>query len=343
MTGTLAACALAGVVLAVWTLHSCNGSGSARDPSVDMQAKPPSEPAQGQAAVPTETAPAVRARSAVDWWNRATEAAGEGVAGIRAAALQRGLGEMPEVARTLGNRRGGLRPEVLFRKIPAGVLLAGEGAALNYLSERDLSHIRSVREAPELATEPSNVVFERTHANRARGGRNMTNWEWAVANADSVVAGARAGARVVAASMVRGVANGALLNLPVAATVETLHVVNDRKAAGEAARDAALDVGGAGAAGAAVAGGLTVAGALGFTIGTPVLVPLAIVGGTAYVWVSSDRIVQALDDESRAAVQAYLTTMQGMIRDHVTTIGDDAGAAIESLQEKLESTLAPVN
>ena len=113
---------------------------------------------------------------------------------------------MPEVARTLGNRRGGLRPEVLFRKIPAGVLLAGEGAALNYLSE--------------------------------------------------------------------------------------------------AARDAALDVGGAGAAGAAVAGGLTVAGALGFTIGTPVLVPLAIVGGTAYVWVSSDRIVQALDDESRAAVQA---------------------------------------
>jgi len=35
--------------------------------------------------------------------------------------------------------------------------------------------------------------------------------------------------------------------------------------------------------------------------------------------------------------------MQGMIRDHVTTIGDDAGAAIESLQEKLESTLAPVN
>ena len=220
-------------------------------------------------------------------------------------------------------------------------MLPGEGAALNYLSERDLSHIRSVREAPELAAEPSNVVFERTHANRTRGARNMTNWEWAVANTDSVVVGARASARVVAVSMVRGVRQGALLNLPVAATVETLHVVNERKTAGEAARDAALDVGGAGAAGAAVASALTVAGTFGFTVGAPVLVPLAIVGGAAYVWVSSDRIWQALDDESRAAVEAHLSTMQGMIQDHTSMIGDGAGATIDSLQEWLATALAP--
>ena len=343
MTGKLAATgALAAVAVAVWASQGCIGSGPGSDRGVDVQARP-SDATHGQAAASTETEPAVDSRLAVDWWNRAIEAAGESAAGIRAAALLRGLGEMPEVAKTLGNRRGGLRPEVLFGKIPSGVLLAGEGAALNYLSERDLSHIRSVREAPELAAEPGNVVFERTYANRARGGRNMTNWEWAVAHADSVVAGARAGARVVAVSMVRGVANGALLNLPVAATVETLHVVNARKTVGEAARDAALDISGAGAAGASVAGALTAAGALGFTVGTPVLVPLAIVGGTAYVWVSSDRIVQALDDESRAAVEVYLTTMQDMIRDHVTTIGDSTGFAIESLQETLISALAPVN
>lgn len=129
------------------------GSGPGSDLGVDGKARP-SDATHGQAAAPTETAPTVDSRSAVDWWNRAIEAAGESVAGIRAAALQRGLGEMPEVAKTLGNRRGGLRPDVLFRRIPAGVLLAGEGAALNYLSERDVSHIRSVRDAPELAAEP---------------------------------------------------------------------------------------------------------------------------------------------------------------------------------------------
>ena len=205
MTGTLAACALAAVALAVWTSDSCNGSGSARDPSVDMQAKP-SEAAQGQAAVPTETARAVNARSAMDWWNSAIEAAGEGVAGIRAAALQRGLGEMPEVARTLGNRRGGLRPEVLFRKIPAGVLLAGEGAALNYLSEHDLSHIRSVREAQELATGPSTWSSSGPMPT-ARAVAGIC-WEWAVAN---LTAWSRCEGGPGSVSMVRGVANGALV------------------------------------------------------------------------------------------------------------------------------------
>ena len=306
-----------------------------------MQARP-SEAAQGQVAAPTETAPAVNSWSATDWWNRAIKAAGESVAGIRAAAWQRGLGEMPEVAKTLRNRRGSFAPEVLFPRIPAGVRLAGEEAVLEYLSERDLSHIRSVNEAPDLAAEPGNVVFERATANRARGARHMTNWEWMTATADNAIAGMSAGARVIAKSMVRGVAYGAVLDLPVSATVETLHVLNQRKAAAEAVRDAALDAAGAGAAGLAVAGVLTAVGAAGFTVGAPVLVPLAIVGGTAYVWVSSDRIVQALDEESRAAVEAHLTLMQDMIRDHVTTVGDGAGSAVESLQDKLESALVPV-
>ena len=328
-------------VLAVWVMWGCTGSGAEGDLRVDPQATAFGA-SYGQAAASTASEPAVDSRSAADWWKRAIEAAGASVAGVKAAAVQRGLGEMPEVAKTLSNRRGDFPPEVLFPKIPAGVRLAGEEAALDHLSERDLSHIRSVRGAPELATQPSNVIFERTHANRARGGRNMTNWEWMVANADSMVAGARAGARVVAVSMVRGVANGALLNLPVSATVETLHVVNQRKTAGQAARDGALDIGGAGAAGAATAGALTAAGTFGFTVGAPVLVPLAIVGGAAYVWVSSDRIWQALDDESRAAVEAHLSTMQGMIQDHASTIGDGAGATVDSLQERLATAFAPV-
>ena len=343
MMGTQAlAGALAAGAVAMWAAHGCMGSGPAGDSSVDVHERP-SHATDGRAPTSPDTVPTVDSRSAADWWNGVIEAAAESVAGIRAAALQRGLGEMPEVAKTLGNRRGGFAPEVLFPRIPAGVRLAGEEAVVDYLSERDLSHIRSVREAPELASEPGNVIFERATANRARGARHMTNWEWMAATADNAVAGMSAGARVIAKSMVRGVTYGAVLDLPVSATVETLHVRNQRKAAGEAVRDAALDAAGAGAAGLAGAGALAAVGAAGFTVGAPVLVPLAIVGGTAYVWVSSDRIVQALDEESRAAVEAHLTLMQDMIRDHASTIGDGAESAIEYLQKTLELALAPVN
>ena len=168
--------ALAAGAVAMWAAHGCMGSGPAGDSSVDVHERP-SHATDGRAPTSPDTVPAVDSRSAADWWNGAIEAAAESVAGIRAAALQRGLGEMPEVAKTLGNRRGGFAPEVLFPRIPAGVRLAGEEAVVDYLSERDLSHIRSVREAPELASEPGNVIFERATANRARGARHMTNWE----------------------------------------------------------------------------------------------------------------------------------------------------------------------
>ena len=103
MTGKLAATgALAVVAVAVWASQGRIGSGRGSDPAVDVQARP-SDATRGQAAAPTETAPDVDSRLAVDWWNRAIEAAGESAAGIRAAALLRGLGEMPEVAKTLGN------------------------------------------------------------------------------------------------------------------------------------------------------------------------------------------------------------------------------------------------
>ena len=42
------------------------------------------------------------------------------------------------------------------------------------------------------------------------------------------------------------------------------------------------------------------------------------------------------------AVEAHLSTMQGMIQDHASTIGDGAGATVDSLQERLATAFAPV-
>ena len=79
-------------------------------------------------------------------------------------------------------------------------------------------------------------------------------------------------------------------------------------------------VGVAGLAGGAAAGALTAACALGFTVGAPVLVPIAVVGGTAYFWVAGKRTWEALGDETRAVVMDRLAVFQEKIRDHAHTI-----------------------
>ena len=139
--------------------------------------------------------------------------------------------------------------------------------------------------------------------------------------------------------MTKGSAIGALVELPVTATVETLHVVNERKTPGEAMHDATQAVGVAGPAVGATAGALTAASALGFTAGAPVLVPLAVVGGTAYVWVSGDRIWRALGDETRAVIVAQQAAVQGAIRDHARAMRDQTRTSIDTIDERIQTTM----
>lgn len=149
-----------------------------------------------------------------------------------------------------------------------------------------------------------------------------------------------AGRVVILTTLTRGGTIGALVELPVTATVETLHVVNERKTPEAAMQDAAKAVGVAGLAGGATVGALTAASALGFTVGAPVLVPLAVVGGTAYVWVSSDRIWHALDVDMRAAVVAQQAAVQGAIRDHARAMRDQTRTTIDTVQERIQTVMA---
>ncbi len=175
---------------------------------------------------------------------------------------------LPKVVNKLRYRRGGIPPEMLFSKIPGGVRLAGEKAMLDYLSNHDLSHVVSVKHNAALASNPDNVLFEPTAINRARGAADMTareQWAAVVRNATSNVAGAR----VLMTAAAKGAALGMLMELPVTATVETLHVINHNKPVKRAVRDAAKTVGMSGLFGGETAGVLTLASAFGMPLCRP--------------------------------------------------------------------------
>ena len=122
-----------------------------------------------------------------------------------------------------------------------------------------------------------------------------------------VVAGTvRASVRTAVGTVLKATGVGAAISILPTAAVETLHVINGRKTVGAALVDGGQEVGAAALIGAAAGGALTAAGV---TLTAPVVVPVAIVGGAGYLWVSSDRIWEALSPAARARVQAPLTIM----------------------------------
>ena len=301
-----------------------------------------------QACAAPAVAPPEPSAADVSWWQQAIAASHASIARIRAEAVARGLGEMPEVRTKLSQRAstanqrattGRVAERDLFPKIPVGVRSAGERTALEYLDNHHLSHVLSAKGHPELAADPNNLVFEPPKWNLARGANDMgllDRLRVHVHNAGASLAAARV---VMVTKMTKGSAIGALVELPVTATVETLHVMNERKTPGEAVYDATQAVGATGLAVGATAGTLTAASALGFTAGAPVLVPLAVVGGTAYVWVSGDRIWQALGDETRAVVVAQQAAVQRAIRDHARAMRDQTRTTIETIHERIQTTM----
>ena len=256
---------------------------------------------------------------------------------------------MPDVAATLNQRAAGVRQRTsggpltaqdLYPKIPRGVQQAGQAATVEYLTSHHVSHIVSAKNHPELAAQPTNLVFEPAKWNLARGSDDMGLLDRLRVQVHNAAASA-AGARIVMLAIVaKGGAIGAVVELPVTATVETLNVVNDRKTVQQAAQDGAQTVGVAVLAGGATAGALTAAGTFGLTVGAPVVVPLAVVAGTAYVWISSDRIWRALDNETRAALETQQVAVQRGIRDHARAVYGGARTTIEDLHGHIDAAIA---
>lgn len=98
----------------------------------------------------------------------------------------------------------------------------------------------------------------------------------------------------------KGAAIGALIELPVTAIVGTLDVLNGRKTTQEAVTDGAKAMTTVAVVGA-IAGGVASSG-----ITIPGAVPLAVIGGAVYAWNAGSRIWEAVDGETKAAVEAGL-------------------------------------
>ncbi len=236
--------------------------------------------------------------------------------GPRMAILPRSLAQMPgEVVRTLVARSAKISPRALYDLIPAGVRTSADDV-LTFLRERDLSHIKSRANHPELENDITNVLFEKRWWNRTRGSRNMTRWEVTRARLDNFAEGLIKGARATGVAAARGAIVGALMELPVTAAENFLLVRARGKSRNEAWADIARDIGKSAAAGAAGTVVITGVAMIGVPMAPVVAVPIAVAGGTLYSWSAAERIWRArasvrspgsLPEPQTTGVEAALT------------------------------------
>lgn len=207
-------------------------------------------------------------------------------------AVPQQLSQMPASVRdSLLARRGDFGADALYELIPQSVRTQADHVH-QFLGERDLSHIESVKNAPELESEITNVIFERMSWNRSRGSENMTKLELTRVRLDNFAEGVVQGAKAATTAAARGAIVGALMELPVS-TIENIILVNGRgKTMGEASLQVLKDIGRSAVAGASGALVFTGVAMIGLPLG-PVVVPLAILGGTMYTWSAADRIWKA--------------------------------------------------
>ena len=220
------------------------------------------------------------------------------VVGNLNAAVPYILKDLPEAARSLDGRSGNIVPDKLFELIPNGVKLSKKHI-MEFIKDRDVSHIKSIKNNPAKAGDVNNVVFELSWKNRARGSRNMSRAEVSSARFNNTITGIKCGFKTAVSTAAKGALFGALLELPITTVENILHVKNNRKSVGDARIDAAKDIGiSAGFAGVTAAG-FTGLSLLGVTLGPVVVIPSVIIGGAVYTWSATDRIWKALDDTTR--------------------------------------------
>ena len=206
------------------------------------------------------------------------------------------------VAKNLASRRGNIPAIDLFGKIPQGVRLAGEKSILEYLKKVDLSHIRSVTNSPSLTNNVDNVLFEYSALNRARVGRDMTAVEVAKAKASGAIVGLEGGLRAVPKSALRSGLMAVALELPVSGAVNLIRYQLGGLSGKQAAINITKDALKTSVAGAALGGGVVVAGALGAPAIGSAMVVVSIIGIPVYVVSSGLRIYTAATEKENCLV-----------------------------------------
>ena len=199
----------------------------------------------------------------------------------------------------------GLRPEhgtrsaaeaqALYQEsVPSFVRNYGEGSVSQFLQNKDASHIHSVENAPHLATETGNILWENSSINRARGSADMTGWEQFTAQATNAFDTSTIVMRECATAAATSGLLAGLLEAPVASIENYIHYQKGHKTGEQAVKDAAKSI--AIHAGSAAIVGVGVTIAIGLEAGpiiatlAPILMPI---GFVLYGFNALKRILEA--------------------------------------------------
>ena len=180
--------------------------------------------------------------------------------------------------------------------VPSHIRNLGEAEV--FTRGKDASHKISKLNAPHLANDPKNIMWESSKANAKRGSRDMTRLEIARANGANAAQTARIVGGTAVARASKGAAWAFMMELPVTVVENGINVHRGKKTKEIALKDIGADVAKAGIAGGIFTGGVTVALALGagpaLAAAGPVLIP---VGVGVFALSSGTRIRRAWKDE----------------------------------------------
>ena len=147
----------------------------------------------------------------------------------------------------------GLRPEhgtrsaaeaqALYQEsVPSFVRNYGENIVSQFLQSKDASHIRSVENAPHLATETGNTLWESSSINRARSSTDMTGWEQFTTQADNAFDAWTIVMRECATAAATSGLLAGLLEAPVASIENYIHYQKGHKTGEQAVKNAAKSI-----------------------------------------------------------------------------------------------------
>ena len=194
-----------------------------------------------------------------------------------------------------GHRKLPEAQEFYRTRVPGPIRNLGEAGV--FTRGKHASHKISKLNAPHLANDPKNIMWESSKANLKRGSRNMTRLEIVRASGINAAHTAKIVGATAAARAARGAGWAALIELPVTMLENGINVYRGKKTKEMALKDTGAGVVKAGIAGGIFAGGITVAVALGagpaLAASGPVLIP---VGVGLFAFSSGSRIRRAWKD-----------------------------------------------
>ena len=177
-----------------------------------------------------------------------------------------------------GHRKLPEAQEFYRTRVPGPIRNLGEAGV--FTRGKHASHKISKLNAPHLANDPKNIMWESSKANLKRGSRNMTRLEIVRASGINAAHTAKIVGATAAARAARGAGWAALIELPVTVVENGINVHRGKKTKEMALKDIGADVAKAGIAGGIFTGGITVALALGagpaLAAAGPILVPVGV-------------------------------------------------------------------